>query len=500
LKKLLVANRGEIALRVIRTCRKLGIHTVLVYSEPDKGSLPLRFTDERYALTGATPADTYLNIPKLIRAALETGCDAVHPGYGFLSEDATFVKACEESHLVFVGPSSNALEKLGNKLTARQTMRDAGVPVVPGSDRLVKDEDEAVEVCEKIGYPAILKAVYGGGGRGMRITKTAQETRRMFRITKLEALSAFGRDEMYIEKRLANPRHIEIQAVADRRGSIVSLGERECTIQRRHQKLLEEAPSVAVGENFRKQLNDCTKRGLAAAGYTNAGTVEFLVDKSGKFYFLEVNKRIQVEHLVTELTTGVDLIEEQLRVASDSTLGLSQNEVQVKGWAINCRINAEDPRRNFTPSPGLVSRYQAPAGPGIRVDSALFSGYMIPEYYDSMVAKLATWGRDRKEAIGRMRVALDEIQIVGVPTTIPLHQTLMREERFNRGEFDTSYLGDIMPLLNSHLADLERYAVVAAVASKMRNQTRSTEPPRHEGISRWRMAASTGFVARNRTW
>jgi acetyl-CoA carboxylase biotin carboxylase subunit len=467
----------------------------MVYSEPDRESLPLRFADERYPIKGATPAETYLNIPKLIKAAIDTGCDAVHPGYGFLSENASFVKACEDSNLIFVGPSGDAIEKLENKLLARKTMKEAGVPIIPGSDGPVKDENEAVEVCEKIGYPAILKAVYGGGGRGMRIVQTADEALRMFRITKLEALSAFGRDEMYIEKRLTNPRHVEIQAIVDKQGKVVSLGERECTLQRRHQKLLEEAPSVALTENSRAQLNDCARKGLTAAKYANAGTVEFLMEKTGAFYFLEVNKRVQVEHLVTELTTGIDLIEEQLRIASDSKLDVSQNEVQVKGWAMNCRINAEDPRTNFSPSPGTVTRYQAPAGPGIRVDSALFSGYTIPEYYDSLVAKLAAWGRDREEAIARMSVALDEIQIIGVPTTIPLHQTVMREKRFLAGEFDTSYLDELMPVLNTRLAELEKYAVVAAVASKMQNRRHTNQ--RQEGVSRWRLGGRPALRARD---
>ena len=489
LKKLLIANRGEIALRIERTCRKLGVRTVLVYSEPDRGSLPLRFADERYPLTGATPSETYLNIPKLVRAALETGCDAIHPGYGFLSEDEAFVKACEESHLVFVGPSGKALEKLGSKLLARRTMKGAGVPVVPGSDERVKDEEEAVSVSEEIGFPVILKAVFGGGGRGMRIAKTADEARRFFRITKLESRSAFGRDEIYIEKRLVKPRHVEIQLIADEFGKVVSLGERECSIQRRHQKLVEEAPAVCVNANLREQLNQAAKKGLLAAGYTNVGTVEFLLDASGEFYFLEVNKRLQVEHLVTEMTTGIDLVEEQLNVASSLGLSLSQNEVAVNGWAINCRINAEDPRRNFLPCPGTVIQYQAPAGPGIRVDSAIFSGCTISEHYDSMVAKLATWGRNRAEAIDRMRVALDEIQIIGVPTTILLHQTLMRDDRFIRGDFHTTYLHDVIPRMNSHAANLEKYAVVAAVTSTMRGPTRPATTDARMGLSKWRLAA-----------
>jgi acetyl-CoA carboxylase biotin carboxylase subunit len=488
--KLLIANRGEIALRIIRTCRKLAVRTVQVYSEPDRGSLPLRYADERYALGGATPAESYLNIDKLVQAALKTGCDAVHPGYGFLSEEVTFVRACEENGLTFIGPSSNALGKLSNKLSARDTMRQAGVPVIPGSDRTVNDEDEAVMVAEEVGYPVILKAVYGGGGRGMRIAKNSDETRRFFRVTRLESLSAFARGDIYIEKRLTSPRHVEIQALCDKHGKVVSLGERECSIQRRHQKLLEEAPSIAVSEDLRHRLTEATKKGLSAAGYANAGTVEFLLDNSGEFYFLEVNKRLQVEHLVTEMTTMVDLVEEQLKIATTSSLQLSQNEISINGWAINCRINAENPSRNFAPSPGTVIHYHPPTGPGVRVDSALFSGYTIPEYYDSLIAKLAARGRNREEAIQHMTVALEEIEISGVPTTIPLHRLLMRDEGFIEGNFDTTYLTTLLPRLRGNLLGLEKFAAVAAATSKLRSSDDARDHTQEE-TSKWRTWART---------
>lgn len=460
--KLLIANRGEIALRIIRTCKKLGIRTVIAYADPDSDSLPLFFADERYAIGGRTPEESYLNIAKIIKAALDTGCEAIHPGYGFLAEDAKFVEACDEHGLIFVGPSSNALEKLGNKLSARKTMSEAGVPLIPGSDGPVEDAEEAVEISDEIGYPIILKAVYGGGGRGMRLANNPEEVRRHFRVTKLESKSAFGREEIYVEKRLTAPRHIEIQALSDHHGKIVTLGERECSIQRRHQKLLEEAPSTAVDPELRKRLSEAAMKGLAAAGYTNAGTVEFLVDQSDHYYFLEVNKRLQVEHLVTEMTTGVDLVEAQLAIASGSPLEISQNEVTVNGWAVNCRINAEDPRRDFSPCPGTVMRFHPPAGPGVRVDSALYSGYTVPEYYDSLIAKLATWGQTRRESIGRMMVALDEMQIVGISTTIPLHKTVMRDGRFNNGDFDTTYLANVLPQMNAEIDRLERFVAVAA--------------------------------------
>ena len=492
--KLFIANRGEIALRIIRTCRKLGVRTVLVYSEADHESLPLRYADERYPLPGSTPAETYLNIPKLVKAAKDTNCDAVHPGYGFLSEESNFVKACEENGLAFIGPSSVALEKLGNKLQARMTMKGCGVPVIPGSDLALADEHEAVELAEKIGYPVILKAVYGGGGRGMRVAGDAEKVRRFFRITTLESASAFGRKEIYLEKRLESPRHVEIQAIADRHGKVVTLGERECSIQRRHQKLLEEAPSVALDANQRDQLNDATVKGLTMACYTNAGTVEFLLEKTGRFYFLEVNKRLQVEHLVSELTTRIDLVEEQLKVISNESLELSQNEIRVNGWAINCRINAEDPQANFVPSPGTVIRYHPPTGPGVRFDSALFSGCNVPEYYDSLIAKLATWGVNRADAIQRMKIALDETEIFGVPTTIPMHRELMRDEAFVRGNFDTTYLNEFLPRLNETILQYERFAAVVAAAGKAKTpSTRSDK----ETIkpSRWRTTARSELMA-----
>ena len=492
--KLFIANRGEIALRIIRTCRKLGVRTVLVYSEPDRDSLPLRYADERYPLPGSTPAETYLNIPKLVNAAKDTNCDAVHPGYGFLSEESNFVKACDENGLAFIGPSSAALEKLGNKLQARMTMKSCGVPVIPGSDVTLADEHEAVELAEQIGYPVILKAVYGGGGRGMRVARDAEEVCRFFRITKLESTSAFGRKEIYIEKRLESPRHVEIQAIADRHGKAVSLGERECSIQRRYQKLLEEAPSAALDADQRDKLNHAAMKGLTAAGYTNAGTVEFLLEKTGRFYFLEVNKRLQVEHLVSELTTGIDLVEEQLKVASNETLELSQNEIRVNGWAINCRINAEDPRANFVPSPGTVIRYHPPTGPGVRIDSALFSGCNVPEYYDSLIAKLATWGVNRSDAIQRMKIALDETEIIGIPTTIPLHRELMRDETFVRGNFDTTYLNEFLPRLNETILQYEKFAaVVAAVAKAKAPSTRNGEKTIKP--SGWRTKARTQLMA-----
>jgi acetyl-CoA carboxylase biotin carboxylase subunit len=456
----------------------------------------MRYADERYPLGGSMPAETYLNIPKLVKGASDTECDAVHPGYGFLSEDSNFVRACEENGLNFVGPSSRTLAKLGNKLQARVVMRECGVPVIPGSDGTLADEDEAVSVAEKIGYPVIIKAVYGGGGRGMRIARDASEVHRFFRITKLEAASAFGRGEIYVEKRLTNPRHVEIQAIADNHGKIISLGERECSIQRRHQKLLEEAPSVALDDQLRCKLNDAAIQGLRAAGYTNAGTVEFLLEKSGAFYFLEVNKRLQVEHLVTELTTGLDIVEEQLNVAANAPLGISQNEIRIAGWAINCRINAEDPREGFVPIPGTVIHYHPPTGPGVRIDSALFSGCTVPEYYDSLIAKLATCGASRNEAIQRMKIALEETEIIGIPTTVPLHRELMRDDDFVHGNFDTTFLDTFVPRLSSTITSYERLAAVAAAVEKSRSP-RTWQTNQGGRQSRWRNAARTHPIMGN---
>jgi acetyl-CoA carboxylase biotin carboxylase subunit len=467
-RKLLIANRGEIALRIIRTCRKLGVRTVAIYSDVDQESLPVTYADERYPLRGITPAETYLNISKIIEAANKTRCDGVHPGYGFLSEDPGFIKACNEANLVFVGPTVEAISKVGNKLDARRTMREAGVPLIPATDDPIKDEYEAAEFAKRAGYPVILKAVYGGGGRGMRIANSDDEVRRFYRVTKLEAASSFGRDLVYVEKMLTRPRHVEIQALASA-GNVISLGERECSIQRRYQKLVEEAPSIAISEQLRKQLNDAAKKGLGAAQYTNAGTVEFLIDMDNQFYFLEVNKRLQVEHVVTELTTGIDIVEEQLRIAFESKMDLSQNDVHVNGWAINMRINAEDPRRDFAPSPGEIIQFHAPSGPGIRIDSHLYSGYVIPECYDSLIAKLSAWGRDRAESIRRAQNALEEIEILGIPTTIPLYRALLRDKAFNDGEFDTNYLNTFNVKLTSELDNLGLYAAAVAAAMRSRN-------------------------------
>ena len=441
-KKILIANRGEIALRIIRACKKLGIKTAAVYSDVDIESMHVRVADQAYRIGPAPSSESYLDQERILAVASKCKAEAIHPGYGFLAENPGFIRACEDRGLPFIGPSAMNVEHLGSKLEARRTMAKARVPVIPASEEAIGSEEEAVAVGKDLGFPVIIKAVYGGGGRGLRVARNANEVRRFCKITETEARSAFGRPEIYIEKYIERPRHVEVQVLADKHGGIVHLGERECSIQRRHQKLMEEAPSPAVDDEIRRRLVASAIRGLRAASYENAGTVEFLLDSNQRYYFLEVNKRLQVEHLVTEMTTGVDIAEQQIRVAAGQRLPFRQRDVRVTGWAISCRINAEDPARAFSPSPGRVLSYIPPGGPGIRVDSALYSGYTIPEYYDSLIAKVAAWGSNRLEAILRLSAALDEIVIDGIPTTVPVHAAILRNHAFRRGELDTHFIQD----------------------------------------------------------
>ncbi|MDI3279774.1 MAG: acetyl-CoA carboxylase biotin carboxylase subunit [Bacillota bacterium] len=438
--KILIANRGEIALRIIRACREMGIETVAIYSEADRDALHVRYADEAYCVGPPPTAKSYLNIPNIISAAVVAGVDAIHPGYGFLAENAYFAEICETHGLKFIGPPASAIEKMGDKAVAKQTMAAAGVPVVPGSEGGISSEKEALAIASEIGYPVIIKASAGGGGRGMRIAHTPQDLAQAIRVARSEAEATFGNGEVYIEKFLEEPRHIEIQVLVDEHGHGIYLGERDCSIQRRHQKILEEAPSTLLTPQMRKAMGESALRGVLSVGYTNAGTVEFLVDKQGRFYFIEMNTRIQVEHPVTELITGLDLVKEQIRIAAGEKLSLTQDEVVLRGHAIECRINAEDPERGFLPSPGRIEAYLPPGGPGIRVDSAVYVGYEVSPYYDSLIAKLLAWGRDREEAIARMRRALDEFVIDGVRTTIPFHRRILDNAFFRRGEVYTNFL------------------------------------------------------------
>lgn len=438
IRKLLIANRGEIALRIIRAARELGIRTVAVYSEADRASLHVRFADEAVCIGPPAGKLSYLNVPSIIAAAEVTGADAIHPGYGFLAENATFAEICHDCNLIFVGPKPDAIVSMGNKSIAKDTMKAAGVPVVPGSDGIVPTIEDARRVALEVGYPVMLKAVAGGGGKGMRYVPDPSELDKAYATARGEAEASFGNGDVYIEKFIEEPRHIEIQVFADSFDNVIHLNERECSIQRRHQKLIEEAPSPIMTPELRAAMGEAAVRGTASVGYIGAGTIEFLVDKHRNFYFMEMNTRIQVEHPVTEQAMGVDLIQEQLLIASGERLRLKQTDPVLH--SIECRINAEDPYHDFRPSPGRIESLNFPGGPGVRVDSHIYQGYVIPPYYDSMVAKLITFAPTRNEAIAKMRRALDEFIIEGIHTTIPFHRKMMDNKDFISGEFDTKYL------------------------------------------------------------
>jgi len=439
-KKVLIANRGEIALRVIRACRMLDLRTVAVHSQVDADALHVRFADEAVCVGPAPSSESYLNIPRLIAAAEITGADAVHPGYGFLAENAEFAEICGESELTFIGPTPEQIRRMGDKSEARRLMSEAGVPVVPGTGGATDDERAALREAREIGFPVLIKASAGGGGKGMRAARDEEEFERAYPAARREAEAAFGDGSVYLEKYLERPRHVEIQVLGDTQGNVIHLGERDCSCQRRHQKLLEEAPSPAVDEELRSRMGEAAVRGAERIGYVGAGTIEFLLAESGEFYFMEMNTRIQVEHPVTELVTGEDLVMRQLLIAAGEPIGLAQDEVRFRGHAIECRINAEDPERNFMPGPGTITTFHQPGGPGVRVDTAVYQSYRIPPHYDSLIAKLLTHGNDRAQAIARMRVALDEFVVEGVPTTIPLHRRLIEEPRFLAGQFHTRFV------------------------------------------------------------
>ncbi|RLE15527.1 acetyl-CoA carboxylase biotin carboxylase subunit [Candidatus Aerophobetes bacterium] len=438
--RILIANRGEIALRIIRACKELGIESVVVFSKEDEKSLPVLFADEAICIGPREPAESYLNVPRIISAAEVAGADAIHPGYGFLAENEQFAEVCRSSGVEFIGPSHEVMRKLGNKLEARNTLSGAGIPVVPGSATVIKDKKEAKKVISEIGYPAILKATMGGGGRGMRVIWKKEDLDSLFGLAQQEAKVAFGNSDLYIEKYIPRARHIEFQIIADRFGEIVHFGERNCSIQRRYQKLIEESPSTFIDQKKRDEMGKVAIKVAKELGYTGAGTVEFLVDEENNFYFMEMNTRLQVEHPVTEMVTGRDLVKDQIRVAGGEPLGYNQRDIKMNGVAIECRINAEDPEKNFAPSPGKVTAFHLPGGPGIRVDTHVFAGYTISSSYDSLVAKLISWGIDRFEAILRMKRALEEFVIEGVKTIIPLHQKIIEHEAFIKGEFYTDFI------------------------------------------------------------
>jgi acetyl-CoA carboxylase biotin carboxylase subunit len=438
-RKILIANRGEIALRVICACKELGIPNVAVYSEADKNSLHVRFADEAICIGPPRSSESYLNIPNVISAAEVTNVDAIHPGYGFLSENANFAEVCEASRITLIGPRPELIRLMGEKDRARREIASAGLPIVPGSDGAVADEDAAVKAAKRIGYPVIIKAVAGGGGRGMRVVRQQSELANAFETARHEAQQAFGTPDVYLEKFIERPRHIEFQVLGDKHGKVIHLGERECSIQRRHQKLIEESPSPIVDEATRNDLGNKVTAALQKIGYTNAGTVEFLRDEDGSFYFIEMNTRIQVEHAVTEMTSNVDLIKSQIRLAAGERLEQAVGRIEFRGHSIECRINAEDPE-TFVPSPGRITTFQVPSGTGVRVDTAAYTDSVISPYYDSLIAKLITRGRDRAEAIARMRRALEMFIVEGVKTTIPLHRRILANPDFQAGNFDTHFL------------------------------------------------------------
>ncbi len=444
-RKVLIANRGEIAVRIIRACRELGIRTAAVYSEADRQALHVRMADEAFCIGPAPARDSYLNIPNIMSTAELLGVDAIHPGYGFLAENPHFAEICQDCRITFIGPSAAAIAQMGDKAAARQMMRKAGVPVVPGSMGPVRDEAQALAVAREIGFPLIVKAAAGGGGRGMRVVHTLDDLRRSLNAAQVEAEAAFGSGAVYIEKYLEQPRHIEMQILADGRGTVVALGERDCSVQRRHQKLIEESPAVGIGARLRRALARAAVRAAETVGYVNAGTVEFLVDSEEHFYFMEMNTRIQVEHPVTEMVTGIDLVKEQIRIAAGERTTLPR-EIEVRGHAIECRVNAEDPARDFLPAPGPITAFIPPGGPGIRVDTHAFAGYTISPHYDSLVAKVIAWGRDRSEAITRMQRALGEFEIGGIRTTIPFHLAVLDNAFFRRGEVYVNFVQRRMDL------------------------------------------------------
>jgi len=439
-QKVLVANRGEIALRVIRACKELGVATVAVYSEADRECLHVRFADDDVCIGRAPGRDSYLNIPRLIAAAEITGADAIHPGYGFLAENPEFAEKVGASNITFIGPTPNQIRQMGDKATARKIAQKLKVPTVPGSPGPVESPDEGLKIAAKIGFPVIIKAAAGGGGKGMRVANDPEQFTQAFNLATQEALAAFGSGQVYLEKYLARPRHIEIQIMGDTHGKVMHLCERDCSVQRRHQKLIEEAPSPALDQTLREDIGDAAVKLAESIGYVGAGTIEFLLDEDGSFYFMEMNTRIQVEHPVTEMCTNFDLVKEQIRVAAGEPLSFVMNGNRLRGHAIECRVNAEDPARNFQPSPGLITAYHPPGGPGVRVDTHIYAGYTVPPYYDSLLAKVIVHGNTRAEALARMRQALDSFIIEGVTTTIPFLGRVMRHPDFIEGKVDTKFL------------------------------------------------------------
>jgi acetyl-CoA carboxylase biotin carboxylase subunit len=503
IRKVLVANRGEIATRVIRGCREQGIATVAVYSEVDREALHVLMADEAYPIGPPAPAQSYLSIDTLLGVARAAGADAVHPGYGFLAENAAFAEACAAAGLVFIGPPASAIRAMGDKTAARRIAREMQVPMVPGTVEPVSSEDEARRIAREVGYPVMIKAAMGGGGKGMRLVRSEGELTAALRMARSEATTAFGDASVYLERYVEEPRHIEVQVLADAHGRVLHLGERECSIQRRHQKLIEECPSSFVDAALRTRLGEAACRVAKAAGYVNAGTVEFLVDAQGSFYFLEMNTRLQVEHPVTEMVTGIDLVRAQLRIAAGEPLDLRQEDVTWRGWSIECRINAEDPFAGWMPSPGTITGLRPSAGPWVRDDSGAYQGCTIPRFYDTLISKLIVWGEDRAAAIARMARALDEYAVTGVRTTIPVLARIVAHPDFRAGRISTQFLERVLPELSVEAGRLESVAVIAAALSEYERQRRTRNGASSEAAatvaggtgpaSAWRLGLRPGW-------
>ena len=489
-KKVLVANRGEIAVRILRACEERGVESVAVYSDADRNALHVRYANEAYRIGPPPSSESYLRIDKIIDVAKKSGADAIHPGYGFLAENDDFAQACVDAGITFIGPSPEAMRQMGDKVTARRTVVAAGVPVVPGSAEGLRDEEMHAEA-ERIGYPVLVKASAGGGGKGMRVVRAAADLESSLGAARREAKSAFGDDTVYLEKLIERPRHIEIQILGDMYGNVIHLGERECSIQRRHQKLIEEAPSVAVNAALRARMGEVAVKAAKAVDYYSAGTMEFLLDQSGNFYFLEMNTRLQVEHPVTELVTGVDIVKEMMTIAAGRRLRWKQEDIKPKGWAIECRITAEDPINNFMPSGGVISTLQEPTGPGVRVASGIYEGFEVSLFYDPMIAKLIVWGENRAEALLRMRRALNEYRIGGIKTSIPFHQQMMNSTQFMWGTFDTNFLQDRFNVTFIERPEMELSAAIAAalVAHGKGQQATVLPPAASQAGSSWKRGA-----------
>ncbi len=496
-KKILVANRGEIAVRVLRACREMGIPSVTVYSDADKTALHTQSADEAYYLGPAPAIESYLKIDAIIDVAKTAHAEAIHPGYGFLAENTQFARACEKAGIAFIGPSSAAIELLGDKIASKKTMTAAGIPCIPGSDGAIAEPEIACTLAQEIGFPILIKAAGGGGGKGMRVVRERKELQGAMKQAMSEAQSAFGNPTIFIEKFLEAPRHIEFQILADHHGNVVHLFERECSVQRRHQKLIEESPSTIVTPELRKQMGDAAVKAVKASHYTNAGTVEFMVDRERNFYFLEMNTRLQVEHPVTEMITGVDIVKEQFNITAGNVLPVQQEDLTMMGAAIECRVSAEDPENNFAPSTGTIQEMILPGGPGVRIDSGVYEGFAVPIYYDPLIAKLLVWAPTREEAIQRMKRALYEYSIRGIKTSIPFHQLVMDHEKFVAGEYDTTFIDKVLKKIEYHKHYQEIAAIASAIGRSLSEQrvAAGSLPPR-EGVNPWKMAGRESMMRR----